>query len=172
MGAEREATLRAAEQVLTTLAARKRMYAARRPNIVFIVSAARARQLLEGGVAAWLPLPEALRQECREVAALELENLAATMEAEPMGLQFGLLEQGEPSGSFAILRSHERATLALNPFPADADPVAAKGVAMFTSAEEAMSTHQRVAEAAWRDAHKGGRGAERLRRLAGRNATA
>ncbi len=74
-----------------------------------------------------------------------------------MGLQFGLLPPAEPSGSFKILRARDRATLAINPFRADSVPARAAGVAMITGADEAIAAHQRVAEAMWREALKGGR---------------
>ena len=41
------------------------------------------------------------------------------MESEPIGLQLGLMAHGEPNGPFTLLRSRERATLAINPFPSE-----------------------------------------------------
>ena len=38
--------------------------------------------------------PTACAASCRDVAVTEVENMAALMEAEPMGLQFGLLTGG------------------------------------------------------------------------------
>ncbi len=85
------------------------------------------------------------------------------MEAEPMGLQFGLLPASEPTGSFKILRARDRATLAVNPFRPDTLPPAPSGVAMITGADEAIAAHQRVAEAQWREALKGAAAAARVR---------
>jgi hypothetical protein len=87
------------------------------------------------------------------------------MEAEPMGLQFGLLPAAEPTGAFKILRSRDRASLAVNPFRPDSNPAASLGVAMITGADEAVAAHQRVAEALWREALKGATGAARVRQL-------
>jgi hypothetical protein len=87
------------------------------------------------------------------------------MEAEPMGLQFGLLPHAEPTGAFKILRTRDRAWLAINPFRPDAAPGLSTGVAMITGAEEAIAAHQRVAEGLWREAVKGGAAAARLREL-------
>ena len=56
------------------------------------------------------------------MARTEVEHIANLMEAEPMGLQFGLLAGGEPSGQFQILRSRDRAMLAINPFRSDTIP--------------------------------------------------
>jgi hypothetical protein len=99
------------------------------------------------------------------VAVTEVENMAALMEAEPMGLQFGLLTAAEPSSAFKIVRARDRVSLAINPFRPDTHPSAHTGVAMITGADEAIAAHQRVAEATWREALKGPAGANRLRQL-------
>ena len=82
-----------------------------------------------------------------------------------MGLQFGLLAHAEPSGAFKILRTRDRAWLAINPFRPDSTPALSTGVAMITGADEAISAHQRVAEGLWREALKGTAAAARLREL-------
>ncbi|MBV9655908.1 MAG: helix-turn-helix transcriptional regulator [Acetobacteraceae bacterium] len=155
------------EQVLGILTARKRMYALRRPSIIAIMSATAIQRLLALGVAADLPASDRLRRICRQVAATEIENIASIMESEPMGLQFGLLAGAEPSSTFKVLRSRDRASLAINPFHTDAHPSAQTGVAMVTASDEAIAAHQRVAEASWREAVKGPAGAARLRQLVG-----
>ena len=154
-----------AEQVLGILAARKRMYSMRRPGIIAMVSIAAVQRLLETGVAGSIPVSDRVRRICREVAVTEVENMAALMEAEPMGLQFGLLTGAEPSSAFKILRARDRVSLAINPFRPDTHPSAHTGVAMITGADEAIAAHQRVAEATWREALKGPAGANRLRQL-------
>jgi hypothetical protein len=87
------------------------------------------------------------------------------MEAVPIGLQIGLKEGPEPTGGFIVLRGRERAHVVTSPFPPDSGPAVGTGVAMITAADEAVSLHQRVAEAAWRDALKGSAAADRLRAL-------
>jgi transcriptional regulator with XRE-family HTH domain len=162
-GAERVQLRSIAEQVLGILIARKRMYLQRRPGIIAMVSAASVQHLLAAGVAGGAMVSERTRRVCRQVAATEVEHMAAMMEAEPMGLQFGLLAGPEPSSAFKILRARDRVNLAVNPFRPDTHPSAHTGVAMITGADEAVSAHQRVAEASWRDAMKGPAGAARLR---------
>ncbi|HTR17214.1 MAG TPA: helix-turn-helix transcriptional regulator [Acetobacteraceae bacterium] len=166
-GAERGNLRVLAEQVLGIQQARKRMYQARRPSIISMISAAAIGRLLDGGVGASLPVPDALRQRAREVARQEVENILSLMEAEPMGLQFGLLQAVEPSGAFQILRARDRAMLAINPFQADSSPNTQNGVAMITAADEAIAAHQRVAETMWRETAKGATGAARLREALG-----
>jgi transcriptional regulator with XRE-family HTH domain len=164
-GAERAAMRSMAEQVLGIQAARKRMYAMRRPGIIAMVSISSVQRLLEVGVAGSIAVSDRVRRLCRQVAETEVENMAALMEAEPMGLQFGLLVGAEPSSAFKILRARDRVNLAINPFRPDTHPSAHTGVAMVTGADEAITAHQRVAEASWREAIKGPTGAQRLRQL-------
>jgi transcriptional regulator with XRE-family HTH domain len=153
------------EQVLGILAARKRMYGLRRPGIICIVPLQAVRRLLETGIAPGLAVSERVRRMCRQLAEAEIENMAALMEAEPMGLQFGLLTSHEPSSLFVVLRARDKVSLAINPFRADTPPSGQTGVAMVTSADEAIAAHQRVAESSWREALKGAAGATRLRQL-------
>jgi len=164
-GNERMQMRSVAEQVIGILVARKRMYAQRRPGIISMVSVASVRHFLDVGVAGTLPLSDRVRRICRQVAATEVRNMAAMMEAEPMGLQVGLLVGAEPSTAFEVLRSRDRVTLAINMFRADTHPSAQTGVAMITGADEAVVAHQRVAESSWREALKGPAGAARLRQL-------
>lgn len=154
-----------ADQVLGILAARKRIYSQRRPGIIAILSLSTVQSFLANGLLGGIKLSDPLRARCRRVAAAEVQNIAFLMETEPMGLQFGLMASTEASTGFSIFRSRDRATLAANPFRADNMPSAQTGVAMITGADEAIASHQRVAEAMWRDAIKGPSAAVRLREL-------
>jgi len=162
-GADRANFKTSADQVLGLLAARKRSYQQRRFNIISILSGDGVRAFLAQGVLAGAPLSDALRARCRKVAAAEMAMVADLMDREPMGLQFGLLPNAEAGGGFGILRSRDRATLAACPFRPDSIPNQQSGVAMITGADEAISAHQRVAEAMWRDAIKGSTAAAALR---------
>ncbi len=164
-GVERAMARAAAEQLLGVMNARKRMYAARKPSIIGILTVSSIQKFLMDGVAGPVPTSERLRNAARDVAIREMELVANLMESEPIGLQLGLMASGEPNGPFTLLRSRERATLAINPFPADACPSVQSGVAMITGAEDAVTAHQRVSETAWREAIKGAAAAERVRSM-------
>lgn len=164
-GPERMAMRSMAEQVLGILAARKRMYAMRRPGIIAMISLPSVQRLLDTGIACGVAVSDRVRRISRDVAMTEVENIATLMETEPMGLQFGLLTGPEPSTAFKILRARDRVSLAINPFRPDTHPSAHTGVAMITGADEAIAAHQRVAEASWRESMKGPAGANRLRQL-------
>ena len=164
-GADRPTVRTTADQVLGILAARKRMYQQRRFGIIAILSTASIQSFVQHGILSGLKLSDPLRARCQAVALAEMQHIADLMDAEPMGLQFGLLASPDVSSGFKILRARDRATLAVNPFRADGVPTMQTGVAMITGADEAIAAHQRVAEAMWRDAIKGPAAAVRLREL-------
>ena len=153
------------EQMLGLLTARKRLHQSRRPNIIAILGEGAIRRMLMDGIAPGIALSDRARTRCRLAARAEAEAIAEQMETVPMGLQLGLIAGPEPSGPFMVLRGRERAHVVGSAFAADAHPNAAAGVAFITAADEAIGTHQRVAEAAWRDALKGPEAATRLRAL-------
>lgn len=163
--AERILARAATDQMLGLLLARKRLHQARRPSIIGILSEAALARLLREGVAAGQPVPERCRQRCLAAARTEAEQIAAQMESVPIGLQLGLACGTEPAGAFMVLRGRERAHVVASPFPADTAPQSGLGVASITAADEAVNGHQRVAEAAWRDALKGAAAAARVREM-------
>jgi len=162
---DRAAVLSTIEQCLATIQQRKKVFQQRRPNLIALVSEEDIGGLLRHGVGGRLPLPEAVRPRALTAARAEVGSIAALMEAEPMGLQVGLIASPSPLGSFAIARSRDRAALCINPFPLDTPASAQLGVAMVTSADEAIAAHQRVAEGLWRGALKGSAGAAALRAM-------
>ncbi len=165
---DRTAARSAAEQVLTLLMARKRAYQQRRPGIIAIISEAAVRTFIDTGLVGAASLPAVLREKTQRVAVGEISNIADIMDAEPMGLQFGLLPDGGSTSEFSIIRAGDRATLAVNAFRADGLPTSQTGVAMITGADEAVAAHQRVAEAVWREALKGKAAANKLREILGK----
>jgi len=164
-GSDRAAWRAQGDQLLSVLAARKRMYQQRRPSIIAIMTVGSLRRFLELGVGGAVLMSERMRTQARDVAASECETIATLMETEPMGIQLGLIAGAEPNGNFKILRNRERAHLAINPFRLESHPTAQTGVALITGADEAVAMHQKVAEGLWREALKGATAAAKVREL-------
>jgi transcriptional regulator with XRE-family HTH domain len=162
---ERMLARAAADQALGLLAARKKLHFSRRPNIIAILGESALRRFLTEGAVGGAALPERTRIRCRVAARAEAEATANLMESVPIGVQMGLIAGPEPVGNFMVLRGRERAHVCVNPFPPDTPPTANLGVGSITSADEAIAIHQRMAEAAWRDALKGAEAAARVREL-------
>jgi hypothetical protein len=77
------------------------------------------------------------------------------MEDEPIGVQIGIVPDTLPHASFQIFRQPDRQVLALSPFRLGEEPNIRVGVAMITSAPEALALHDRMAKDLWRRAFKG-----------------
>ncbi|WP_149537573.1 helix-turn-helix domain-containing protein [Siccirubricoccus phaeus] len=153
------------EQALGLLAARRKQHQQRRPTIIGILSEAAMARMLQDGIAPGLNLPPRTRARCRAAAIAEAESIANLMESVPIGVQLGLSTGPDLAAGFAVMRGRERAHVVGSPFAPDTAPGTGLGVAMITAADEAIAVHQRVAEAAWRDALKGAAAAARVRDL-------
>ena len=99
-------------------------------------------------------LPEP-RRERRRLARAEAEHFTALMADEPIGVQIGIVLDTLPHTSFQIFRQPDRRILALSPFRLGEEPNIRVGVAMITSAPEALALHEKMARDLWSSALKG-----------------
>jgi hypothetical protein len=134
---------------------RKACYRQRQPAIVNLISAAEMERFLRNGLVGRHDLPEALRRERRALARAEAEHFAALMQNEPIGVQIGIVLDTLPHTSFQIFRQPDRQILALSPFRLGEEPNIRVGVAMITSAPEALALHEKMARELWASALKG-----------------
>jgi len=147
------------ERGMAQLRLRLRLYQQRRPPITAILEEAAVERLLAAGIGT------SGRPAAQAAARAEIASLAALAEALPIGVQIGVLGTQSVTAPFELIRTRQRVHVCATPFPVDAPPGGALGVAMVTSAEDAVAAHQRVAEQAWNAARKGPDGAQRLRAL-------
>ena len=77
------------------------------------------------------------------------------MADEPIGVQIGIVPDTLPHASFQIFRQPDRHVLALSPFRLGEQPNIRVGVAMITSAPEALALHDKMAKDLWPRAIKG-----------------
>src|SRR5262249_10470137 len=77
------------------------------------------------------------------------------MAEEPIGVQIGIVPDTLPHASFQIFRQPDRHLLALSPFRLGEEPNIRVGVAMITSAPEALALHEKMAKDLWHRAIKG-----------------
>ena len=94
-------------------------------------------------------------KERRALARAEVEHFARIMEDEPIGVQIGIVPETLPHTSFQIFRQPDRQLLALCPFRLGEQPNIRVGVAMITSAPEALALHDKMAKELWQRAIKG-----------------
>jgi transcriptional regulator with XRE-family HTH domain len=164
-GEERERSFRIIEQTMDILRERRRNYAVRRPAIVNLISALDIERLLQSGFVGRPLIPEKEVKTRQKRACAEVEHFAALLESEPIGVQIGLVTGTLPHTGFQIFRSGNSKTLSISPFRLGEQPNIRLGVAMVTSADEAVSLHEKVVEEMWRPALKGKDAAAYLRNL-------
>jgi transcriptional regulator with XRE-family HTH domain len=152
---DREGALQQVADLMPILRARKATYRARRPGMVNLISGAEIDRFLRNGLVGRLDLPEAVLRERRALARAEAEHLARLMAEEPIGIQIGIVPGTLPHASFQIFRQPDRKILTLSPFRLGEQPNVLGGIAMITSAPEALVLHERAVQDMWRRALKG-----------------
>lgn len=157
------------EEIMAVLTQRKETYRRRQPAIVNLIAASEIARFLINGMVGRLDLPEAVRHERRALARAEVEHFARIVEREPIGVQIGIVPETLPHTGFQIFRQPDRQLLSLSPFRLGEEPNVRVGVAMITSAPEALALHHRAAEGMWTRALKGAAAAAYLRELIARH---
>jgi transcriptional regulator with XRE-family HTH domain len=143
------------DEVMAVLRQRRDSYRRRRPGIVNLISATEMGQFLRNGWVGRIDLPDRIRAERRKLARAEAEHFMALMADEPIGVQIGIVPDTLPHASFQIFRQPDRNILALSPFRLGEQPNIRVGVAMITSAPEALTLHDRMSRDLWQRALKG-----------------
>jgi transcriptional regulator with XRE-family HTH domain len=163
----RKRALDQVDEVMAVLRQRKETYRRRQPGIVNLISAAEMQHFLRNGLVGRLDLPDKVRRERRALARAEAEHFVALMEDEPIGVQIGIVPDTLPHASFQIFRQPDRQVLALSPFRLGDEPNIRVGVAMITSAPEALALHEKMAKDLWRRALKGAAAVGLMREMMG-----
>jgi transcriptional regulator with XRE-family HTH domain len=162
---DRKRALKQVDDVVTVLRLRKAAYRQRQPGIVNLISASEMSHFLKNGLVGRLDLPDETRQRRRQLARTEAEHFTSLMADEPIGVQIGLVPDTLPHASFQIFRQPDRRILALSPFRLGEQPNIRVGVAMITSAPEALALHEKMAKDLWHRALKGPAAVEFMRQL-------
>jgi transcriptional regulator with XRE-family HTH domain len=165
----RRRALEQVDEVMTVLRQRKDSYRKRRPGIVNLIAASEMERFVRNGLVGRLDLPEKIRAARRELARAEAEHFATLMADEPMGVQIGIVPDTLPHASFQIFRQPDRHVLALSPFRLGEQPNIRVGVAMITSAPEALALHDKMAKDLWQRAIKGFAAVRFMRELTDKN---
>jgi transcriptional regulator with XRE-family HTH domain len=163
--ADRKRALEAVDEIIAVLRARKDNYRRRQPGILNLISAVEMEQFLGNGLVGRLGLPESVRRERRALARAEAAHFLALIENEPIAVQIGIVPDTLPHASFQLFREPDRKILALSPFRLGEQPNIRVGVAMITSAPEALALHEKMAQELWGRALKGAAAARLMREL-------
>jgi hypothetical protein len=114
-------------------------------------------------------LPADVLAERLAIARSEVEHFLRVIKEEPIGIQIGIVTDTLPGTGFQIFRQPDHKILSLSPFRLGEQPNVRVGVAMMTSAPEALMLHEKAVSEMWRGAHKGTAAADFLAKLLSRN---
>ncbi|CTQ47450.1 helix-turn-helix domain-containing protein [Roseibium aggregatum] len=148
--------------MIEILRARKQAFRLRRPLIVSLIASADLERFLLRGLIGRHDLPADVVKKRRLEARREAEAISEMLREEPIGIQIGIVREPVPATSFQIFRQNNRSLLAISPFRLGEQPNIRIGVALITSAPEAMALHEDIAARLWRDALKGKEAADFL----------
>lgn len=162
---DRDRALGQIAELMPVLRQRKATYRERRPGILNLISGAEIDRFLRNGLVGRFGLPDNILRDRRAQARAEAEHLATMMEDEPIGVQIGIVPGTLPHASFQIFRQPDRKMLALSPFRLGEQPNVLGGIAMITSAPEALTLHERTVQDMWKRALKGAAAAQFMRGL-------
>ncbi len=141
--------------IMAVLRERKENYRRRQPAVVNLISAAELQRFVRHGMVGNPALPPEVLEERQEMARAEIAHLATLTEQEPMGIQIGIVAETLPHTGFQIFRQPDRQILTTSPFRLGEQPNVRVGVAMITSAPDALAMHHRAVSEMWRRAAKG-----------------
>jgi transcriptional regulator with XRE-family HTH domain len=151
-----------AENLIGILRERKRAFRIRRPLIVSLISSSDLERFLLNGMVGRHDLPAETIRQRRMMARKESEYVLGMLRDQPIGIQIGIVREPVPGTNFQIFRQSDRSVLAISPFRLGEQPNIRLGVALITSAPEAMALHEDIAATLWADALKGGEAADYL----------
>jgi len=161
----RERALAQIDELMDVLRQRKECFRRRRPAIVNLIAASEMERFMRNGLVGRLDLSAQVRRERQALARAEAEHFTALMKQEPIGVQIGIVRDTLPHTSFQIFRQPDRKILALSPFRLGEEPNIRVGVALITSAPEALALHERMASELWASALKGPAAARFMRAM-------
>lgn len=162
---DRQKALSQVEKIMAVLIQRKETYRRRRPGILNLISARALHRFIQNGMVGNSSLPWAELEERKALARAEVEHFAKVIEEDTIGVQIGVVTESLPHINFQIFRMADRKMLTISPFNLGEQPNIRLGVAMVTSAPEAIELHEKAVNEMWRGAIKGPAAAAHLRAL-------
>lgn len=160
----------AVDRLVDILRARKAAFRLLRPLIVSLIASADLERFLLHGLIGRHDLPAETVAARRLMARKEAENILSMLRNEQIGIQIGIVREPVPATSFQIFRQADRSVLAISPFRLGEQPNVRLGVALITSADEAMTLHADIAARLWSEALKGAEAASYLEAVIGKYA--
>lgn len=162
---DRERVMADINTILGILVERKATFRRRQPGVVNLISGIEIERLLRNGFVGKAQLPQDQQDQRRALAQAEIEYFAELISSGPIGVQIGVVRDALPQTGFQIFRQPDRKVMTLSPFRLGENPNVRVGVAMITSAHEALTLHEKAVKEMWGTALKGEAASAYLRSL-------
>lgn len=169
--ADRDREIAGIDKILDLLNERRASAIRRKVPVVSIVGSQDIERFLLLGLVGRFDLPAEVVRERRAAARREVERLCSTMDQQPIGTQIGIVEGQPPSQTFQIYRREDDSAVTLSPYRLGDQPNISSGIAIVTSAPEAVRHFKQTLETQWATARKGAEGADVLRKILERTAS-
>lgn len=155
-------------KVLEILKERRAAAAKRKIPILSLVGAQDIERFLRFGLIGRFDLPDSVHRERRAAARREVERFVDIIIRQPIGIQVGVVDGMPPTQTFQIFERTDESAVTLSPYRLGDQPNISAGIALVTSAPEALRLFQDMLARQWESAHKGSSGAEILKRILAR----
>jgi len=156
------------ERVLEILKERRSGVLKRRPPVVSIVNSQAIERFLRSGMIGRYDLNANVMRERRALARREVERLAEIFRKQPIGTQIGVVENFAPEQTFQVFEKSDSTFVTMSPYRLGDHPNISAGIAMVTSAPEAVNMFKDIIVDQWERAHKGDAGAQILEAILAR----
>jgi transcriptional regulator with XRE-family HTH domain len=150
------------ERVLDVLKERRSSAKNRRPPMVSIVNTQTIERFLRSGLIGRYDLNAEVMRERRRLARQEIERLIAIFRKQPIGIQIGVVENFAAEQTFQVFERSDTTFVTMSPYRLGDHPNISAGIAMATSAPEAVRMFKDIIVDQWDRAHKGENGARML----------
>lgn len=162
---KRKANITETDAIINILRSRKETYRERKPNILSLIAISDLERFTHYGFIGNYNLPKSLVKARKMVALQEVNHIINLLESEPIGVQLGVLNESSPHTAFQIFRQPTRDLLAISPFRFGELPNTQLGVAMISSAPEAVKLHSNLTEELWDSSLKGYQAIDYIRKI-------
>jgi transcriptional regulator with XRE-family HTH domain len=169
---DRRSSLSDIDKILDILQKRRAAASRRHTPVASIVGARDIERFVRFGLIGRFDLSPKVQAERRQAARAEVERLADLLVRPPLGVQVGVVDDMPPSQTFQIFENQNSAAVTLSPYRLGDQPNISSGIAMVTSAPEAVRLFKENIARQWDRAHKGESGAAILHRILDRSTTA
>jgi transcriptional regulator with XRE-family HTH domain len=157
------------ERVLNILRERRGGSVRRPPPMVSIVNSETIERLLNSGLVGRYGLPPNVVKKRRALARREVERVVEIFRKQPIGTQIGVVDHFAAEQTFQVFEKTTATFVSMSPYRLGDHPNISAGIAMVTSAPEAVTMFKAMIVDQWNRAEKGESGAKKIETILARS---